>query len=56
MAEILLRGGKKIHVLEDTADINAQKGKESEFFNIHVIDKVESRQIKRTDILTMRDD
>lgn len=56
MAEILLRSGQKIHIIENTANINMQKGKKGDYFDLHKIEKVKLCKIKRSDILTMCDD
>lgn len=55
MAEIRLRNGSTLSILEDTAKINEQKKNKSETFTVHVIKKVELLKIRRSEILTMKD-
>lgn len=56
MAEILLRSGQKIRIIESTANINLQKSKKGEYFDLHKVEEVKLCKIKRSDILTMCDD
>lgn len=56
VAEILLKNGEKIRIIESTANINLQKSKKGEYFDLHKIEEVKLCKIKRSDILTMCDD
>lgn len=56
MARLLLRSGKQVEITESTAQINNQKSNDDDYFVIHMITKTEPIKIKRSDILTMRDE
>ena len=56
MAKLLLRSGKQVEITESTAQINNQKSNDDDYFVIHMITKTEPIKIKRSDILTIRDE